>query len=214
MAGAGGRDDRRYRCELCDVTTTSREYDQVILSTLLPHHSLDEQLQSHLGGRMHILMVQRSEVAKRSVYVRGFSESTSAERELREVMGQFGCVDSVMLVRSENGDCYCLVEFRFSEAALRALQHPSPITLHTHTLTVKPRQVTATRPKRKPRLSRRQCVDVVTTATKTTAREVGGEGEMVGGIRLTSEAVAAISAAHSVSTCIDTSHYCHMLWCR
>ena len=85
-------------------------------------HSLsDEDLQAHLRGRAHMVMVQRSEVAERSVYVRGFSNVPSAKDDLCEVMGQFGGVVSVAVV-STGPVVYALVEFASVESALRALR--------------------------------------------------------------------------------------------
>ena len=146
-------------------------------------------------------MVQRSDVAKRSVYVRGFSADVpSTEDELRKVMGQFGGVVSVVVVATDS-DVYALVEFGTVESALSALRHPSPLTLHAHTLTVKPRLLKTNKiPKRTVMQGRRKRLSVSMAMGEGASVEVreGGKEEVVGGIRLTSEAVAALSDAHSV----------------
>ena len=183
------------------------------LTICLP--SADQDLQSHLRGRSHMEMVQRSEVTRRSVYLRGFPATPTIETELRELLSQFGGVVSVM-VKASSEDTFGLVEFSCEEAALRALRHPSPLTLHTHTLTLKPRLLNPGKPaKRRVRLGRKQRVDIASVSpnldsslSSSKEEEVGmgvsGEGcgeEVIGGIRLTAEAMIAISAAHSVSCC-------------
>ena len=151
-------------------------------------------------------MVQRSESAQRSVYVRGFSATPTTEGDLGVVMGQFGGVVSVV-VKASRDDAYALVEFTDTDAALAVLRHPSPLTLHTHTLTLKPRILKpGTHTKRLVSLGRKRCVDVAVATADTSIKELkgrdGGESServyMIGGIRLTPEAKSAISSAHSV----------------
>ena len=138
--------------------------------------------------------------------MRGFSATTTTEGDLREVMGQFGGVVSVV-VRASNDDAYALVEFRDTNTALAALRHPSPLTLHTRTLTVKPRLFKpGTHIKRLISLGRKHCVDVPMATADTSNKEFRGRDEeksnervhMIGGVRLTPEAMSAISTAHSV----------------
>jgi hypothetical protein len=150
-----------------------------------------------------MVMVQRSEVAERSVYVRGFSNVPSAEDDLREVMGRFGGVVSVAVV-ARDSNTYALVEFVSVAAALGALRHPTPLTLHTHTLTVKPRLLKPTKlPKRTAVLGQRKRLDVAIATARGVAAEVRGEEVVLGGIRLTPEAVAALSAAPSVCSQLE-----------
>ena len=66
-------------------------------------------------------MVERSEVAKRSVYSRGFSNVPSAKDDLYGVMSQFGGVVSVAVVSSDSA-VYALVEFATVDSALSALR--------------------------------------------------------------------------------------------
>ena len=71
-------------------------------------------------------MVQRSEIAERSVYIRGFSNVPGAKDDLSELMGQFGSVVSVAVV-TKGSNVYALVEFATADAALSALRlaiHP------------------------------------------------------------------------------------------
>lgn len=161
--------------------------------------NLDQQLQAHMCGRSHMDMVQRSDVTQRWVYVHGFSEVSSTEDDLRKVMSQFGGVVSVMIKTTINDHCYGLVEFNSSEAALNSLKHSSPIILNTHTLTIKPRTLhTLTKHKRGGRLGRKKCVNITTATADYTDKEVKVAGEMIGGIRLSPEALVAISSANCV----------------
>ena len=138
--------------------------------------------------------------------MRGFSATPTTEGDLREVMGQFGGVVSVV-VRASSDDAYALVEFRDTDTALAVLRHPSPLTLHAHTLIVKPRLLKhGTHIKRPVSLGRKHCVDVAIATADTSNKEFRGQDEeksservhMIGGVRLTSEAMSAISTAHSV----------------
>lgn len=144
-------------------------------------------------------MIERSEVAQRSVYVRGFPNVPTAEGDLRVVMGVFGEVVAVA-VKATSTDIYALIEFRSAESALRALSHTSPLTLHTATLTVKPRLLTAgsLTSRRWCRPGRRRRVEVATPSNGAGLVE-RGEGLMIGGIRLSHEAMTAVSTGHSVS---------------
>lgn len=85
--------------------------------------------------------------------MRGFTSTATIEEDLREVMGQFGGVVSVV-VRASDDDTYALVEFSSSTAALQALRHPSPLTVESHTLTVKPRLVKPRKPPKKQEIGR------------------------------------------------------------
>lgn len=157
-------------------------------------------------------MVQRSEVAQRSVYLRGFTSTPTIEEDLREVMGHFGGVVSVV-VKASDDNTYALVEFSSNTVALQVLKYPSPLTVNSHTLTVKPRLVKPRKsPKRHVRSGRKQCVDIATVSDETTNEGCKVEGgseksaeDMIGGIRLTPEAVSAISSAYSVSPLTCTS---------
>lgn len=172
----------------------------------LSSHTPDQNIQAHLRGRSHMDMVQRSEVAQRSVYLRGFTSTPTIEEDLHKVMGRFGGVVSVV-VKASDDDTYALVEFSSSTAALQVLRHSSPLTLESHTLTVKPRLVKPRKPpKRRVRSGRKPCVDVAMVTDEASNEgckgEDGSEGsseDMVGGIRLTHEAVSAVSSAYSVS---------------
>ena len=161
-----------------------------------------------------MIMAQRSEVAERSVYVRGFSYSQSAERELRELMGQFGGVVSVAVVAGDS-DVYGIVEFGAVDAALRALRQPLPLTLHTHTLTIKPRLLKHGKvPKITVMQGRRKCLDV---AMATRAPVVGGANEeeiVVGGVKLPPEAVAKLSAVQSVRLSLCVCVFVCLCVCR
>ena len=141
-------------------------------------------------------MIQRSEVAQRSVYVRGFSNGTSAEEDLHQLMGQFGGVVS-LVVKTTDKDPYALVEFDSTEAALCVLKHTPPLTLNTHSLKVKPRLLKQTNK----RLGQKPRVAVAMATTESSNSVVaGGDEDKIGGIHLTPETVAAVSSAHSVSS--------------
>lgn len=47
-------------------------------------------MQAHLRGRKHQLILDRTAEASRSVYVRGLSEDLEQEKDLLDVLGQFG----------------------------------------------------------------------------------------------------------------------------
>ena len=177
----------------------------------------DTTLQSHLRGHWHRDMVQRSEVAKRSVYVRGFSSGAPAEGALRQLMTQFGEVLSVV-VKTGNTDTFALIEFSSTEAALCALTHSSPLTLHTDSLTMKPRLLTARKSthyyKRWARQSQKQRVDVaMATPPSDGLGSRAKSAVMIGGIRLPLEALAAISSASSVSLSMSVYVVCVLAVC-
>lgn len=182
-------------------------------------------------------MVQRSEVAQRSVYLRGFPNVATVEEDLRGIMGQFGGVVSLVVMASSE-DAYALVEFSSRDAALHALKHSSPLTLHAHTLTVKPRLLKPGRPaRRRVRQGRKHRLDVgiVTADTdpgtercsvrgklegrsedgEVEGRSEDDEVEVIGGIHFTPEALSAISSAHAVggvtySMCYSSCQDCVM----
>ncbi|CAI7989026.1 Speckle targeted PIP5K1A-regulated poly(A) polymerase, partial [Geodia barretti] len=198
-----GGSEESLICELCKVHPTSYE-----------------DLQAHLRGHAHLVMVERSEVAKRSVYIRGFSNVPSAKDDLYGVMSQFGGVVSVAVVSSDSA-VYALVEFATVDSALSALRHSPPLSLHGHTLTIKPRILKTDKiPKRAVLQHRKKRLDVAGGAG--VMESVGEEGgkkemakksktqkrkerdEMVGGIRLNEQAAAALSAAHSIELQLET----------
>lgn len=148
-------------------------------------------------------MVQRSEDVQRSVYLRGFTSTPTIKEDLHEVMGKFGEVVSIV-VKTSDDDTYALVEFNSKTAALNVLKHSSPLILNTHTLKVKPRLLHMRKPaKRHVRSGRKQLVDVAVvtgeTSNEGSSVEDGSEKSIIGGIRLTPEAVSAIALAYSVS---------------
>ena len=164
----------------------------------------------HLRGRAHLEMLERSEVARRSVFVRGFPVTASIESELRELLSQFGSL-AVLIVKvnkQESSGSYALAEFHSEEDALKALRCSLPLTLHGKKVVVRPRQVKPV--KRKVRCGRKQwldlgqrCVGAASSEMDTppTEKEVATTPDSIGGIKLTKEAIAAITAAQSVSCC-------------
>ncbi len=225
-----------HSCEVCGVNVnTCKPLDGLginhITATNICTH-IDHDLEMHMRGRTHTETVERSEVARRSVFVRGFTVTASIESDLRELLSQFGSLAMLVVKvnKEQNSGSYALAEFHSEEEAIKALRCSSPLTLHGKKVVVRPRQLKPV--KRKVRFGRKQWLDLGQRCvgatpsemdTTPTEMEVAITPDSIGGIRLTKEAIAAITAAQSVSCCMFRStesafhHFvigvCDMSWC-
>lgn len=182
----------------------------------------DHDLEMHIRGRAHLEMVERSEVACRSVFLRGFSVTGSIERDLKELLSQFGSVAMLVVKadKEQSGGSYALAEFLSEEEALKALRCSSPLMLHGKKVVVRPRQLKPV--KRKVKFGRKQRLDLGQRCvhgaalsemdTSVSEREEATTPDSIGGIRLTKEAIAAITAAQSVS-CQCAIHFVTLNMC-
>ena len=158
-------------------------------------------------------MMDRSEIARRSVYIRGFSASSTIESDLLELLGQLGGVANVVVKGNQHSSSsYALAEFVSEEEALKALQHFPPLRLGGRTLAVRPRKVKPVKrsvtfgQKHRLQLDHGE-IGVAPPSMMATGsdceikmdQEVDTVSETIGGIKLPKQCVEAVMEAQSVS---------------